>query len=93
MNDGDTYTPDFFVPGSFVSISNVADEGLDYFNANGTDPSDYLFWDDVHPTLQGHQVVAGLVLAAIPEPSPWALLPISGIVLLLWHFRKSAIPR
>lgn len=65
VNHGKTYTPHFFVPGPPVAISNVTDEGLDFFNATGTFPTNYLFWDDVHPTTQGHQVVAGLVLKAI----------------------------
>lgn len=62
---GKVYRPNFFVPGPPVAISNVTDEGLNYFNAHGTFPKNYLFWDDVHPTTQGHQVVAGLVLQAI----------------------------
>ena len=65
VNAGETYTPDFFVPGPPVEINNVKDEGLDYFQTNGTFPSGYLFWDDVHPTTQGHQMVAGLVLRAL----------------------------
>jgi phospholipase/lecithinase/hemolysin len=62
---GGTYTPSFFVPGPPVEITNVTDEALDYFDATGTYPTDYLFWDDVHPTTQGHQVLAGLVLQAV----------------------------
>lgn len=62
---GKTYKPRFFVPGPPVAINNVTDQGLDYFNATGAFPANYLFWDDVHPTTQGHQVVAGLVLRAI----------------------------
>lgn len=69
VTGGGTYTPDFFVPGSPVAIDNVTDMGLDYFDEFGTYPTDYLFWDDVHPTTQGHQVVAGLVLQAIEESS------------------------
>lgn len=65
VKSGKTYTPRFFVPGPPVAINNVTDEGLDFFDATGTFPPNYLFWDDVHPTTQGHQVVAGLVLRAI----------------------------
>lgn len=65
VKNGGTYTPRFFVPGAPVSISNVTDEGLVYFNTNGSFPTNYLFWDDVHPTTQGHQVLAGLVLKSI----------------------------
>ena len=65
VNRGRPYKPRFFVPGAPVSITNVTDTGLDYFNANGTFPTNYLFWDDVHPTTQGHQIVAGLALRAL----------------------------
>jgi phospholipase/lecithinase/hemolysin len=64
VNEGRIYVPSFFIPGPPVAISNVTDEGLDYFNNFGTYPTNYLFWDDVHPTTQGHQVIAGLVLKA-----------------------------
>lgn len=64
---GGIYVPDFFVPGPPVVISNVTDEALSVFNATGTFPINYLFWDDVHPTTQGHQIVAGLVLKSIMQ--------------------------
>lgn len=65
VSNGGTYVPSFFVPGPPVAINNVTDEGLVFFNTFGTFPPNYLFWDDVHPTTQGHQVVAGLVLQAV----------------------------
>ena len=65
VKNGETYTPRFFVPGPPVALNNVTDQGLDYFNLNGTLPTTYLFWDDVHPTTQGHQILAGLVLKTI----------------------------
>ncbi len=68
VNNGGTYVPRFFVPGAPVAISNVTDEGLVFFDTNGTFPTNYLFWDDVHPTTQGHQVIAGLVLRALQPP-------------------------
>lgn len=70
VNDGYTYVPAFFVPGPPVAISNVTDEALDYFNTNGTFPTNYLFWDDVHPTTQAHQVLAGLALKAVNSRKP-----------------------
>lgn len=69
VNAGGTYTPSFFVPGAPVVISNVKDEALAVFNATGTFPTNYLFWDDVHPTTQGHQVIAGLVLQSLQASS------------------------
>lgn len=65
VKSGNVYTPSFFVPGPPVAISNVTGEALDVFEGTGTFPTNYLFWDDVHPTTQGHQVVAGLALQAI----------------------------
>lgn len=67
VKNGSTYTPSFIVPGPTVLINNVSDEALNYFKNTGTFPSDYLFWDDVHPTTQAHQVVAGLVLQSISK--------------------------
>src|SRR5262249_16349361 len=68
VNSGRTYTPKFFVPGPPVAITNVTQEAIDYFNTYGIFPTNYLFWDDVHPTTQGHQVIAGLVLQALKKP-------------------------
>ena len=65
VNKGRPYKPRFFVPDAPVSIDNVTATGLAYFKANGTYPTNYLFWDDVHPTTQGHQIVAGLALRAV----------------------------
>jgi phospholipase/lecithinase/hemolysin len=35
----------------------------------GCDPSTYLFWDGLHPTSAGHQIIADAMLAAVPEPA------------------------
>lgn len=64
------------VPGAPVTITNVSDKALDYFQTNGTYPDGYFFWDIVHPTTQGHALVAGLALqamAAVPEPATYAM--------------------
>jgi phospholipase/lecithinase/hemolysin len=65
VGEGGTYQPAFFCPGPKVAITNVTLEGLAYFNKFGKFPPNYLFWDDVHPTREGHQVIAGLVLRAL----------------------------
>jgi phospholipase/lecithinase/hemolysin len=65
VNAGRTYRPRFFVPGPPVAISNVTDEALDVYDQNGTFPDDYLFWDDVHPTTQGYQIIVGKMLQAV----------------------------
>jgi phospholipase/lecithinase/hemolysin len=68
-------------------VANPKDYGLDnvtdacwtgnYIDANSgavcSDPGSYLFWDGVHPTGIGHAIVAEFALAAIPEPSTWAM--------------------
>ena len=48
------------------------------------DPAGYLFWDDVHITTAGHQIVAGAfaaALAPVPEAQTWAML-LAGLALL-----------
>jgi phospholipase/lecithinase/hemolysin len=45
-------------------------------------PDQYLFWDSVHPTAAAHQIIGNLFYAAIPEPSPLALL-IAPLALLI----------
>lgn len=89
VNGGGTYTPNFFVPGAPVAITNVADKALDYFQTNGTYPDGYFFWDIVHPTTQGHALVAGLALQAVPEPGSWALMIVgAGLCGLVARMRK-----
>ncbi len=54
-------------------LTNVTDACLD--SGTGTacaDPSTYLFWDDLHPTGVGHQIIADAALAAV-VPVPAAL--------------------
>jgi phospholipase/lecithinase/hemolysin len=67
VQNNQTYTPNFFVPGNVVAINDVTDIGFFFFEAYGTFPTNYLFWDDVHPTTQGHQVVAGLVIQSLQK--------------------------
>jgi len=78
-----TYTPNFFVPGAPVTITNVTDKALTYFdNHSGTYPDGYFFWDIVHPTTQGHALVAGLALQAlsVPEVDPAELGAVVALV-------------
>lgn len=67
VGEGGTFQPPFFCPGPKIAITNVTLEGLAYFNKFGKFPPNYLFWDDVHPTKEGHQVIAGLVLRALQK--------------------------
>ena len=41
----------------------------------------YLFWDDVHPTTEGHGFVTKIAFAAVPEPSSVALMVSAGVCL------------
>lgn len=88
VNNGGTYTPDFFVPGAPVAITNASGMGLDYYQTSGTFPTDYLFWDDVHPTTQGHAIIAGLALQALPEPGTCVLVAL-GLGFALFRRRRA----
>ena len=59
--------------------------------AGGTpcaNPSQYLFWDELHPTAAGHQIVADEALALItPEPTSISLIAVGliGLVIRRWR--------
>jgi outer membrane lipase/esterase len=44
-------------------------------------PDQHLFWDSVHPTTGVHSLIAGVGLAALPEPELLALVLVAGLVL------------
>jgi len=45
----------------------------------GADPSQYLYWDGIHPTAAGHAILAQSMYAAVvPEPSS-CLLVLAGL--------------
>lgn len=48
---------------SAFSLDNVSAPALGNFAVN---PDTYLFWDDLHPTTRGHNLVAGAALKALP---------------------------
>ena len=54
----------------------------------GCNPSQYLFWDGIHPTSAGHALIASSMLAAVPEPSSMLLLAV-GICGLLALRRRA----
>jgi outer membrane lipase/esterase len=66
-------------PGAYM-LSNVEDACAEFSNCN---PSEYLFWDGVHPTSARHAIFAEqMLILAVPEPSTYMLLA-AGLVLLL----------
>lgn len=48
---------------SAYGFSNVTTEGL-----KATDPTGHLFWDDVHPTTQAHELLSEAALALLHQP-------------------------
>jgi phospholipase/lecithinase/hemolysin len=72
-------------PGAY-GFSNVTDP---CFNGASVcaNPDEYLFWDGVHPTARAHGILAGQFIAAVPEPSTYALMA-AGLVFVLVVARR-----
>ena len=62
---------------------------------NGTsvcsNPEQYLFFDDFHPTTAVHSIVGGAFAATVPEPST-ILLMSAGLALCGWRARRKLTP-
>ena len=71
---------------SAYGLSNVTDACGALTNC---DPSKYLFWDGIHPTSAGQALVAGAMLAAVPEPSSLLMLAV-GVALLVARRSRQA---
>jgi phospholipase/lecithinase/hemolysin len=56
---------------SQYGFTNVTSDALDdgVYSGEG-----YLFWDPIHPTTVGHQLIGNLAASAVPEPSSLLLL-------------------
>jgi outer membrane lipase/esterase len=72
-------------------LSDVTDEGI--LTGKPSAPG-YLFWDGVHPTTAGHEILAQQAVAAVGSPEPGSLtLAACGLLGLLghgWRRRKAA---
>lgn len=65
-------------PGAY-GFTNVTDMCYDGTTVCAN-PDQYLFWDDLHPTARGHELLGAAFADAVPEPSS---LVLTGLGLLL----------
>ena len=56
-----------------------------YTATGGACTNTFLFWDGIHPTSAGHQVIANAMIAFVPEPSTAALF---GVALFAFAARR-----
>lgn len=73
-------------PGAY-GLSNISDAcGA---AINNCDPATALFWDGIHPSTKGHQLIAGAMMAAaVPEPSTYLLFAFGLAGLAAWQRRR-----
>ena len=74
-------------PGAY-GLTNVTDACFDPGNPGPVcaTPDQYLFFDDLHPSARGHQILAeSLAASAVPEPGTFA---VSGFVLAALAVRR-----
>jgi outer membrane lipase/esterase len=58
---------------------------------NGCDSAQALFWDAIHPTTRGHQLLAqGMLVTAVPEPETYGLMAIGLLVVAAAARRRAA---
>jgi phospholipase/lecithinase/hemolysin len=60
---------------------------------DGANVNHFLYWDDIHPTAPVHALWAQGFLAAVPEPSTWAMLLISFVGLGFAGYYRGARAR
>jgi phospholipase/lecithinase/hemolysin len=52
-----------------------------------SDPDSYLFWDMEHPTEPGHEQLAAVAEAELPEPDMLPIFLTAGLILAWWRTR------
>jgi outer membrane lipase/esterase len=77
-------------------VANPAAYGISNFSdacgaaINNCDAATALFWDGIHPTAKGHQIIANAFLAtAVPEPSTYLLFAVGLAGLMAWQRRRA----
>ncbi len=67
-------------------LSNVTDACI----GGACTANEYLFWDGIHPSARGHEILAQAVYAqVVPEPETYLLFAL-GLAALAWRSRKRA---
>lgn len=51
-----------------------------FLGSGASDPSQYFFWDSVHPTANMHKQIGAAAIAAVPEPTTMAMLGLAALV-------------
>jgi outer membrane lipase/esterase len=58
---------------------------------NNCNPAQALFWDAIHPTTRGHQILAqGMLVTAVPEPETYGLMAVGLLVVVAATRRRAA---
>jgi phospholipase/lecithinase/hemolysin len=62
--------------------------------AVGANCNGYAYWDGIHPTEAAHMVIADafLAVAAVPEPSTWAMMTLgfAGVIFMTYRRQRRA---
>lgn len=73
---------------SFTNVNHACGAAI-----NGCDPATALFWDAIHPTAYGHQLLADAIgtqlgITPVPEPASYGLMAL-GLIAVGWFARRN----